>query len=173
MAVKYVQETSQREYQDFLGWIGRIDSEKLRYEFGLRSPVLEDITKALFRSGTNPYLEKYSNTVELMPYETWVKGISYENRRIVAIGAKVGDSVELERDYNNAVDRNAVKVLLNGQTLGYIERSLAQLMAVDLDCGMVIKGKVVEVEKSEIPQIKIKMTLGSETEEKIDAGGRS
>jgi len=160
IAAKYSQETSQPNFKDFTEWLGKLHSEELRYEFGLVGPVLEDVSKALSRSGFNPLLRKFSSSEEILPYETYVRGITYENRFIVASSARIGQSVDLVRDYDNPVDHNAVKVELNGQTLGYLERQLAQLVATDMDCGLSIKGTIIEIERTtQIPQIKIRLVI--------------
>ena len=140
-------------------WIGKIDSETLRYEFGLQSPVLEDVTRALCRSGINPLLKDYTGIAELLPYNTWIRGIGYENRFIVALNARLGQSVEVLRDYDNPVDRNAVKVVLNGSILGFIERQLAQLMAPDLDSRLQLCGEIIAIERGNIPQIEIRISM--------------
>lgn len=76
---------------------------------------------------------------------------------MVASRARIGQSVALVRAYDNPADCNAVKVQLNGQTVGYLERQLAQLVAPDIDCGLALKGEIVEIEKARIPQLKIRI----------------
>lgn len=52
-----------------------------------------------------------------LPYETLVKGIFYDNCQEVAQKAKVNESVNLVRDYQNKFDHNAIKVCLNNKEL--------------------------------------------------------
>jgi hypothetical protein len=159
LADKYLAETDSPNFTDFLGWITRLDAETLRFELGLRSPILEDVSRALSRTGVNPVLKEHASIVECLPLETYVLGISYENRSSVAMGARKGEAVKLVRDYDNLIDRNAVKVLFKGQDLGYLERQPAQLAAPDIDCGVLLRGNIIEIEKGRIPQIKIRIEL--------------
>ena len=159
IAAKYLEETSSPNFQEFIEWIGDLNSEDLRYTFGLKGPVLEDVSRALSRSSFNPLLKKFATSEEILPYQTYVRGIAFENRIIVASEAQVGQSVDLIRDYDNPVDHNAVKVQLNGRTLGYLHRQLAQLVAPDMDCGLSLKGTIVEIKRTEIPRIKIRIDI--------------
>ena len=157
VAAKYLIETESPSREDFTQWLGRLNSEELRYEFGLEGPTLEDASRALSRSGLNTLLREHATSEEILPYDTYIVGIAYENRFVVASRARIEQSVSLVRDYDNLVDRNAVKVQLNGQTVGYLERQLAQLVAPDMDCGLLLKGKIIKIEKARIPQIKIRI----------------
>jgi hypothetical protein len=161
LAAKYLTEASRHAYRDFLGWLGKIDSETLQYSYGLRSPILEDVSRALSTSCGNDLLTEHSNVNEILPHDTWVRGIGYGDRRLVAIAAQVGERVAFIRDHDNPVDRNAVKVVLNGQTLGYLERQLAQLMAPDVDSGLSLSGVIIAVERQEVPQIEVRIQVAS------------
>lgn len=152
MGQAYASKTSKHSYDDFLQYIGNLHSEELHYEYNITSPFLEEVTKALSKSSTNPYLRNYKK--DLLTIETWVAGIRFGRVPIATI-AKVGNQVELVREYDNEVDRNAIIVLLNGQQLGYLERSLAQRLAPDMDVGIQISGKIKEIEKGNIPQIRL------------------
>lgn len=158
IAAKYLEQVGEPSFKNFGEWLGKVHSEDLRYEFGFEGPVLEDVSRALSRSGSNPLLREFSSAEEILPYETYIRGISYENRIIAASSARVGQIVDLARDYDNPVDHNAIKVQLRGQTLGYLDRQLAQLIAPDIDCGLCLRGEIVKVEMTRVPQIKIRMT---------------
>jgi len=157
IAAKYLQENRLPSRDDFIQWLGKLNSEELHYEFGLEGSTLEDVNKVLSRSGPNQLLKEHTSIEEILPYETYVVGIAYENRFMIASTARVEQTVDLARDYDNPVDRNAVKVKLNGQTLGYIERQLAQLMAPDIDCGLRIKGIISSITKARVPRIRIRI----------------
>lgn len=51
-----------------------------------------------------------------------------------------------------------MKAQLNGQTLGYVERQLAQLMAPDIDCGLRLKGTIIDIVKARVPRIEIRIS---------------
>lgn len=155
IADKYTAESESQNFKDFLGWIGKLDPETLRFELDLKSPTLEEVSRALSRSSYNPLLSAHASILEILPYETYVVGVSFENRTSVAMSARAGQSATLVRDYDNLMDRNAVKVQLNGRDLGYLQKQLAQLAAPDMDCGVLLKCNIVDVERRETPQIKI------------------
>jgi len=158
-AAKYLEETTNPNFQNFIEWLGKVNSEDLRHTFGLEGTALQDVSKALSRSGFNALLKDFPSCEEVLPRDTYVRGISYENRVVVAASARGGDSVELVRDYDNRVDHNAVKVQLHGQTLGYLERDLAQIVAPDMDCGVSLRGTIVNIERSRTPQIMIRVKI--------------
>ena len=128
----------------------------------LPGPFFEDVTRAVFRSSINPILTEHSETIEILPHETWIRGIGYEGRAVAAGEARPGQVVQLRRDYDNVVDRNAIRVELNGQSVGYVERQFAQLAAPDMDCGLALVGEIVRVERGRIPQVLIRIDLVAE-----------
>lgn len=154
-AAKYLGETSTPSYRDFSTWIKGINSENLHNDFGLEGPILEEVNKAISRFSTNDLLRQSSRISELLPRESWVKGIEYENRQFVALSAKVGDRAKLIRDYDNTADRNAIEILVNDRRLGYLDRGLSQILAVEMDSGTEFESSIIEIEKHEVPQIKI------------------
>ena len=89
-------------------------------------------------------LKEYSSEQKILPYETHIRGINYENRKQAALKARVNQRVKLIRDCQNRFDRNAIKVFLQDQELGFIPRELAQLLAPDMDCGLSLKGTITE-----------------------------
>jgi superfamily II DNA/RNA helicase len=155
IADKYIAESESPKFTDFLGWIGKLDPETLRSELDLKSPTLEEVSRALSRSSHNPLLTEHASIVEILPYATYVVGVSFGNRASVAMSARAGQSATLVRDYDNLMDRNAVKVQLKGRDLGYLEKQLAQLAAPDMDCGVLLKSTIIDIEKGNVPQIRI------------------
>ena len=163
IAAMYVQERPS-EREDFLKWIKNINSEQLHYEFGLEGPILEDVNQALSKAGPNELLKGNTSVYDILPYDTDVVGISFENRFLTASAAKEGEVVDLSREYDNPTDRNAIKVQYYGQTIGYIEKQLAQLAGVDMDCGLILNGTIINVIKGNIPKIRIRIYEKSKTE---------
>lgn len=166
LASRYLSERPSSGYQDFLEWLGSLDAELLHYEYGLTSPVLEDVARALARSGGSRYLAPFSSLDEHFPLEVDVKGVAYEGRWRAASLARPGMHVALKRDYDNPVDRNAVLVELNGKTLGYLPRDLAQLVAPEMDTGLGFEAVVVSVTPGpgRAPRIRLRLTAERPTE---------
>lgn len=159
IASRYVQENLSSSYADFLGWLGSLNAEQLHYEFGLTSPILEDVARALARSGTNPLLRQSITLQQQLPIEVNIQGISYENRGEVALRAKPGIPVRLVRDYDSQVDWNAVKVELERQALGYLPRQTAQLLAPEMDAGVEFDTVITSVARHPIPKIQVRIAL--------------
>lgn len=71
---------------------------------------------------------------ELKTLEFNVKGIYYsDERRQLASQIKIGDILELERDFLNSYDVYAIKLMQNDLELGYVPRSIAKILAVEMD----------------------------------------
>lgn len=158
IAARYLQERVSTEREDFVKWLRNINSEQLHYDFGLEGPILEDVNQALSKAGPNELLRSNSSINDILPYDTDVVGTSYENRFLVASTVKEGAFVNLLREYNNPTDRNAIRVQYDGQTIGYLERQLAQLAAVDIDCGLKLGGEIIGVIKGKVPRIRIRLS---------------
>jgi len=155
---KYLTENESSEYNTFVQWISDLNSESLQQDFDLRSPFLEDVSKALFRSSVNPLLKQNKDLDNVLGSPTWVSGISYENRRIAAYKTKKNDVLELVRDYNNAYDRNAVKIFTaNKSDLGFLNRNMAQFLAPYIDCGIKINAIIKNITYDNIPNIQIQL----------------
>ncbi len=163
LAALYLGSTDRHDYNNFLEWIGTVTDETLRHDLNLHGSILEDVSRVLFASGINPLLKNIPTVDEAIQKPTHVVGTAYENRWLAAQEARIGDTVRLVREYDNNLDRNAIRVQLNGQPLGYIERPLAQFLAPEIDCGLELEGRIVEVKRGKIPDILIKLDVKPET----------
>jgi hypothetical protein len=156
----YLRTKEETGFKDFREWLSSLDAERLQHEFGIDSPVLEDIVEALSVVALNPLLEKHSSAKDILPHENWIVGIRHKEERIrTAKSARIGQSVTLEREYGNRFDHNAVIVLLDGNELGYLNRNLAQLIAPDIDAGTLLTGKIVQFMLDEVPKIQISLKV--------------
>lgn len=158
IASSYIATGGTEDVDSFRNWISKLDMENLRYDVGLEGAILEDVSRTLRANGGNELLQKYSSIEEILPYHTRVVGIAYENRRIAASRAKQGELVELIRDYDNIIDRNAVMVKYKGSQIGYLEKNLAQLAAPELDSGLSLFGEITKVERKNLPWIYIQIS---------------
>ena len=130
-----------------------INGEALQKVIDLISPTPKKDGKQNLKANKG----KEKHALEILPCETLVKGIFYDNRQEVAQKAKVNETVNLVRDYQNKFDHNAIKVWLGNEELGFIPRDLAQLLAPEMDCGLTMKGTITEVVSGNTPKIKIKI----------------
>ncbi len=169
LAEGYLLERDKIDSKEFLAWFNDLDYETLFREYGIEGQVLDEISRAVNRSGVNSLLKHYGGPEKFYPTETWIRGIKYDNRRMVALKAKVGQSVTLVRDYDNVSDRNAVEVWFEGEPLGFIARNLAQVAAVDIDAGLPVTAKIAAIERREIPEVKLRLSLEQRSLEAQDS----
>ncbi|MBI4641811.1 MAG: HIRAN domain-containing protein [Candidatus Tectomicrobia bacterium] len=101
----------------------------------------------------NPLLRQFTSLDTFLPREVEVRGISYENRFIVALRAQPGQRVELVRDYDNLVDRNAIAVYLSNKEMGYIPREVAQILAPEMDTGTNLDATIT----ARLPKISVRI----------------
>jgi superfamily II DNA/RNA helicase len=159
LASKFLAESPSKAFQDFLEWLGGIDTETLRADFGLSGAILEDVSRAVHRSGRNPLLSTGADTTELLPMTVDVRGISYGNRRFAAHAVQAGEEAELEREYDNLADQNAIRVLINSAELGYLPRHVAQLLAPELDAGEILTATIAEIEQRDVSRVKVTLAI--------------
>jgi single-stranded-DNA-specific exonuclease len=86
------------------------------------------------------------NTTNVLPRTlvTRVVGVSYEGRQTIVSQLKMGETVFLVRDPDNAYDRNAIRVILGDERqVGFVNRNLAARLAPIIDqCEGVLRAQV-------------------------------
>lgn len=157
LAAAYVDAEGQPGYEGFLQWLGDLNTEKLINDFHLNGPLLEDVTKAIYAASSNPLLAAFEQLDAFLPHEVQVQGIEYGGRSVAVLNATVGQPVELVRDYDNLVDRNAILVYQSGQELGYLPRSTAQVLAPELDTGAHVSGVLVSADRNQRSRLSIRI----------------
>jgi hypothetical protein len=70
-----------------------------------------------------------------IPLESEVKGISYDNRVVAALGVSLGDQLILEREQDNPNDFNAVRVMFQRACIGYVQRDIARIISREMLIG--------------------------------------
>jgi hypothetical protein len=75
-----------------------------------------------------------------MKFESFLAGANFRPReaRDLVRDLGIGDELTLERDKNNEYDANAIRVLYDGQHLGFIERTVAARLAPFMDSEAVV-----------------------------------
>jgi hypothetical protein len=140
-------------HETFSQWLFRQSSEELLNEYGIKGPFLGRLARALQTAGSNPLLSTLATLGELLPKDFEVRGIAYETRRAVAQNITAGMHLQVERDYDNLHDRNAVFVKLGASELGYLPKALSQLVAPEMDLGIELAAVVSRVELGTIPRV--------------------
>ncbi|HEA70402.1 MAG TPA: hypothetical protein ENH98_00595, partial [archaeon] len=160
IGISFQESQNEITYEKFLEWINTISIEDLENIYNLDGALLEDVGKIILYSGTNPYLKKYKEINNFLPKIIDVRGIYYNNRKFIVAQIKLKDEVMIIRDYDNIVDRNAIGIKWSNQLIGYIPKEIAQIIAPEVDSGIVLTGKVVKIDKSKnIPSIKIQLSI--------------
>ena len=89
-----------------------------------------------------------------------VRGIRYNNRKFIAVQIKLNNEVDIIRDYDNIIDRNAIGIFWSDQLIGYVPKEDAQILAPEMDSGVFLSGKVVKIDKSKtVPIIKVQISI--------------
>ena len=114
------------------------------------------------RGQEDPLLSTGEDITELLPMTVDVRGISYGNRRFAAHALQAGEEAQLEREYDNLADQNAIRVLINSAELGYLPRQVAQLLAPELDAGGTLTVTIAEIEKRDVSRVKVMLAMAGE-----------
>lgn len=79
-----------------------------------------------------------------------IAGISFEGRQALIQGLKAGVGLILQRQPDNAFDKNAIKILTKeGEHLGFINRQLAAELAPAMDKGNKYGAFITEITGSQ------------------------
>jgi len=146
-------------HEDFVTWLANLSDDALRHDHGVTGFVLEDLRYKLGRMAINPLLRPIEPLRKMLPLQTRVVGVYYENRRITARRVRTGDPLDLRRDYDNPVDLNAIAVYHRAGQVGFLPKDLAQRLAPELDAGEVITARAVSVTQAEVPEITLELAL--------------
>lgn len=119
----------------FFEWASRWTIEGLHSEFGLSGSVLDDVASALQKATPSPLIRQSASAdFSIFPLKTGVL-VAANLALLTAESLNDGDIVELERDYDMAYNRNAVRCTFGGEYLGLVEHDVAQLIAPLMDTG--------------------------------------
>ena len=103
-ANKYRYESKNTNYEDFLEWINQLSDDTLRFDFNLKSPLIEDVSTSIMNSAHNELLWDYNGLINILPLIVEVKGINYIERQKNLINSEIGLEVKLVRNYNDMID---------------------------------------------------------------------
>lgn len=156
-------DSDRASYSGFVTWFSYLTEEDFAYRFSAtahESEVLSRRSAALVPSNraiTNSLRSRASHIT------TSVNGIRYQNREVLLPRVRSDETVVLARDYANQYDPNAIEVRVSGETLGYIPRTEARLLAPLIDAGISTSGRVAEVDRSRLnPRVKIDVWVESD-----------
>ena len=147
-------------YSAFVNWFSSLTEEDFTYRFDAtahESEVLSRRSAALVPSNRTITASLRARTNHVT---SSVAGIRYENRAALLAGVTNDSAVTLVRNYANQYDPNAIEVRVGGETLGYIPRTEARLLAPRMDAGATTVSKVVSVDRSQSsPQLRVEILV--------------
>ena len=161
LAAGFEEQTSDiSSHEDFVTWLSSVSDDSLRHEYGVTGYVLNDLRYKLGRMAINRLLKPIKPLHKVLPLQENVVGISYENRWITARRVRVGDELELYREYDNPVDPNTVAVRHKSGQVGFLPRDIAQRLAPEIDSGNTIVATAVKTVQKKKPAITVELRLG-------------
>ena len=152
--------TNAQSHENFIEWLANLSDDSLREEFGIRGHALEDLKYKLNRMVRNPMLSPIRPLDDEFPRSADIVGVQYGTRKFAARRVRLGDDLDLKRDYENPVDSNAIAVHHAAGQIGFLPRSLAQRIAPDIDAGQSIVATATSVNPGEIPSVSALLSLG-------------
>ena len=155
----YQSVTDCHSHEEFVNWIADLSDDILRHDFSVTGYELESLRYKVGRMALNPLLRPIKPLQKLFPIRTQVVGVQFENRRFEASRIRLGEGLKLRRDYDNPVDPNAIAVYSQTGQIGFLERTLAQRIAPDIDAGTAFEVKAVEVKNNDVPAVTVKLSL--------------
>jgi Helicase conserved C-terminal domain/HIRAN domain len=153
MSLLFQRESSEQNHAGFLRWLSTLTPERLHHDLHLAGPVLEDVSWIVLHTSGNPLLRRFERIERFLPREVEIQGIKYEQRAQVAALVRPGAELQLKRDYENGIDRNAILVRFHSQDVGYIPRDVAQVIAPEMDTGLKVTAVATKVIFRRIPQV--------------------
>lgn len=89
--------------------------------------------------------------VRILVQSSPLAGYQYHAAAQVWPQLKVGDTLQLAREPDNAHDPNAVRVLWQGQQLGYLPRAENRAIAAELDRGTRVEARIAHLREAKNP----------------------
>lgn len=86
-----------------------------------------------------------AQSIRILVQSSPLAGFQYHAGAALWAELKVGDSVLLTREPDNPHDRNAVRVDWRGQPLGYLPRAQNAAVAIEMDRGGRLEGRIARM----------------------------
>jgi superfamily II DNA/RNA helicase len=149
-------------FTDFAAWASELTIEDLSQRFGLVGPRLRDVASAIRKASPSPLLRQTQDrTRPTFPLRGQI--VVRQNLAMsVASNIRAGDSIGLQRDYDQVFDRNAVGGFYEREWMGPLGHDVAQFLAPLMDAGSRYEGMVTEV-KDTGSKIEIQVAISALT----------
>ena len=150
MAADYRSSGRMSHYAAFRDWFAAIEPHDLRSQYSLQDRALENAIRATRRVAAASLGDLEVDVAAALPVDIRVAGVQYEQRWVRALELSAGTHVTLQREIDNAFDRNAMLVLTEDGELGYIPRRFAQRLAPEVDAGLEVSAEVISAEQDNV-----------------------
>jgi len=122
-------------FRSFVKWVVNLPTEFLFQELTVGSiaekkRLMEKISRIVAHDSQLQFILQRQTVLE-----SSVQGIRYDNRADAAIDVPKGDQLLLQADPDNPHDPWAIRVLFNGQHIGYVQRDKAKIISREMQLG--------------------------------------
>ncbi len=122
-------------FRSFVKWVVNLPTEFLFQELTVGSiaekkRLMEKISRIVADDSQLQFILQRQTVLE-----SRVQGIRYDNRADAAIDVPKGDQLLLQADPDNPHDPWAIRVLFNGQHIGYVQRDKAKIISREMQLG--------------------------------------
>ena len=127
---------------DFIKWFANLNEEDINV-YDISNYDRQNILSIAIKLTANSYEEIPDE------FQFYVKGITFADNRIqTSLTIKKGDELSYERDPNNEYDPFAIKIMKDGNKLGFVPREFAKVISVEIDINATLyEIKVINLEK--------------------------
>lgn len=129
----------------FRRWLGRLDPDLVAERLGLTGAELESTARAILKSQPNDYLAKLDSDGELLPLQASCRPVRSAIDSGLVYEVASGDGLEVHRDRDSRLNRNAVLLTVAESSLGYLQADAARALGPELDAGLNVLAEVVDI----------------------------
>jgi hypothetical protein len=134
------------DLRSFRRWLAEIDTDQLREDFDISGPLLEEAARVLSQVERNDLLARIDEDSPLLPLTIEAPILRYAFRTGLIGSITEGTPLEVHRDLDDRLNRNAMYIAINGERLCYLPRTYAQLLAPEVDTGLAIRGQLLQAD---------------------------
>lgn len=100
-----------------------------------------------------------AQAVKLLVQSSPLAGFQYHAGKLLWERLKVGDTVQLVREPDNAHDARAVRIEWQGQQLGYLPRAENEAVAAAMDRGDRVEGRIAALAEHKNPWRRVRIDV--------------
>jgi hypothetical protein len=143
LAAEYSRQEGVSDPALFREWLTRQDPLDLAAVIGATSEQLAELASVLERT-RRPTLSADLQRGLLLPRTGYVAVLAAPAARLAASGLRRGGVVQIVRDYESSLDRNSIRVAVDGEDIGSLDPASSAVLAIEIDAGLLIGAHVSE-----------------------------